>query len=163
MYTHHPIALLKTTTGLEFIIVPAPRFLGCTVDAAGKPTALKYPDHSYWSKTGYKTYPDLKGLNCEDVQRYKPDFILYRLGDGTLLQADKDAIESAGKGSNSATSDGRDCLTHLVKDLEIVSMPEVCEPELDFSVAPVAPVASVYRPQRRNIPRLPRAIQLVTL
>jgi hypothetical protein len=132
MYSNHPISFHKTITGLEFILVPAPRFRGCTVDTEGKPTALKYPDHRYYTEADWKPFYDLKGLNMEDVDRYKPSFILYRLGDGTLLRASQDAIEKAGAGSNSATSDGRGCLLHLVKDLEIALMPEVEEIEFDL-------------------------------
>lgn len=134
MYSNHPISHHRTPAGEKFIIVPAPRFLGCTVDAEGKLTALKYPDHHYLSETGYKLYTDLKGLNIEDVERYQPDFILYKLGDGTLLKANQEAIAKAGGATNSATSYGAKCLKHLIGDLEIAEMPEIEEyPIFDLS------------------------------
>lgn len=105
-------------------MVPAPRFLGCTIDPSGKPVALKYPDHRESSTTGLRLFYDLKGLNTEDLERYKPSFILYHLGDGTLLKAEQGAILKAGSDTNSAT-DGLTCLKHLISDLVIAEMPEV--------------------------------------
>lgn len=137
MYTHHPIQNHTTTTGLKFTLVPAPRFSGCTIDPSGKPIALIYPTGGDCPKTELpltRLYPDLKGLNTEDVERYKPSFILYRLNDGTLLKADSAAILKAGNDTNSASNIGLSCLMHLVKDLVIVEMPEVEEvPVYDFS------------------------------
>jgi hypothetical protein len=127
MYTHKQIEHHRTTTGLKFIIVPCPRFLGCTVGTDGTPVALMYPDHRCDSETGWKPFYDLKGLNLEDVKEYQPSFILYRLGDGTLLLASGGAIALAGTGTNSATSNGLGCLNHLVKDLSISLMPEIEE------------------------------------
>ena len=124
MYTYNPIQHHTTAlTGEKFILVPAPRFLGCTVDPSGKPLALKYPDHRESSTTGLRLLDDLKGLNTGDLERYKPSFILYRLGDGTLLKADKEAILNATSDTNSAT-DGLTCLKHLISDLVIAEMPE---------------------------------------
>ena len=125
MYTYKPIQHhTAALTGEKFILVPAPRFLGCTVDPSGKPLALKYPDHRESSTTGLRLLDDLKGLNTEDLERYKPSFILYRLHDGTLLKADKGAILKATSDTNSAT-DGLTCLKHLISDLVIAEMPEV--------------------------------------
>ena len=124
MYSHNPIQHFTTLDGEKFILVPAPRFLGCTVDPSGKPVALKYPDYRESSTTGIRLLDDLKGLNTEDVARYKPKFILYRLGDGTLLKADRGAILKAGSNTNSATN-GLTCLVHLVSDLVIAEMPKI--------------------------------------
>ena len=117
MYTYKPIQHhTAALTGEKFILVPAPRFLGCTIDPSGKPLALKYPDYREPVTTGWKPFYDLKGLNTEDLERYKPSFIYYRLADGTLLKATSD--------TNSAT-DGLTCLKHLVSDLVIAEMPEI--------------------------------------
>ena len=124
MYTYSPIQHFTTLDDLKFITVPAPRFLGCTIDPSGKPVTLKYPDYNQNSETGLRLFYDLKGLNTEDLERYKPSFILYCLGDGTLLKADQAAILKATSDTNSAT-DGLTCLKHLVSDLVIAEMPEV--------------------------------------
>jgi hypothetical protein len=122
MYSKYPIELRTTTTGLEFIICPAPRFSGCTVDAEGKLTALKYSRNQ---ETRWEPMYDLRGLNLEDVESWKPSFILYRLGDGTLLKANSDAIAKAGKDEHCASTKDLECLLHLIGDLDIVAMPEV--------------------------------------
>jgi hypothetical protein len=132
MYTRpeNRISIHTTTTGLVFIICPASRFSGCTVDAEGKPTALKYATGNYdydANEPTWKPMYDIRGLNMEDVESWKPDFILYRLGDGTLLKANLDAIAKAGKDENCASTKDLECLKHLIGDLEVVEMPEVEE------------------------------------
>lgn len=135
MRSYSPIEHHKTTTGEKFIIVPAPRFLGCTVDLDGKPVALKYPTHKWdCDEPSWKPFYDLKGLNMSDVESYRPAFILYRLGDGLLLRADQDAIKAAGKAENNACPDDQECLSHQVSDLIIATMPEIEAVEIwDFS------------------------------
>lgn len=126
MFSHNNISHHTTQDGETFIIVPAPRFDGCTIDSKGKPVAVKYPRYNCITQEDwYQLYPDLKGLNLEDVEKYKPAFIIYKLGDGTLLLADKAAISKAGEDYNSAAHNDLKCLLHLVKDLEVVEMPKV--------------------------------------
>jgi hypothetical protein len=130
MRTFYPISHHRTTTGQSFIICPCPRFIGVTVDPTGKPVALKYPDPTNYDweseeEEPWKPYKDLRGLNVADVERYKPDFILYRLGDQSYLKADQAAIKAAGRAENVACSYGQASLKHWVKDLTIAEMPEL--------------------------------------
>lgn len=157
MYTYSPIEHHYTTTGEFFIICPRPILVDCSVDAAGKPNGVRKVDHNHWSITGYKTFQTLYGLLKSDYRNLQPAFILYRLGDGTLLRAGQAAIEKSGNREHAATHDGQDSFEHLVSDLEIAQMPELGKPELDLLVAPVA------RLRRGDIQKLPRVMQLVTL
>jgi hypothetical protein len=132
MRSNHPIAHHRTATGQSFIICPAPRFIGVSVDHEGRPVALKYPDPGNYSwdneeEEPWKPYTDLRGLNVADVEKYAPVFILYRLGDGSYLKADQAAIKTAGRAENVACSYGQVSLKHWVKDLTISTLPEIEE------------------------------------
>jgi hypothetical protein len=121
MYTNpgKEIGVYHTVEGKKVVIVPAPRFLGLQLKD-GVPEAVKYPDHRYYTKSDYRLYYDLKGLNKEDFDHHNPDWVIYVLKDGTLLQADKDVFEQSKLGSNNACSDGRACYNHDVCKLKVI-------------------------------------------
>jgi hypothetical protein len=125
MHCHNPERTYRTTDGLRCTIVPSPRFLGVILDASGKPEAVKYPDYRESSKAGYRPISDLKGINREDFDRIKPDRVLYKLGDGTLLEADLKLFVSSEMGSHNATQKETACYNHPVNRLRVVEMPAV--------------------------------------
>jgi hypothetical protein len=116
-----------TTDGLKVCIVPRPVLLGIILSDDGKPSAVKYPDQSQWSQTGFKTYHTLKGINKEDYDRIQPDLVLYQLKDGTLLQADLAAFEGSKLVTHNASNVQTLCYSHPVNLLQVVEMPEFRE------------------------------------
>jgi hypothetical protein len=126
-----------TKTGLTLVIVPRPTLLGVILAPSGLPLAVKYPDHHYSSKTGYKTYLTLKGIDQIDFDRIKPDLVIYELQDGTRLQAGLELFDDSIMGSNNATSTAdveQFCFIHPVPKLRLVEMPELEElPMIDYS------------------------------
>jgi hypothetical protein len=126
MFCHKPQQTYITTNGLTLVKVPRPTLLGVTLDVAGIPKAVKYPNHHYLSD-GWTYYSTLKGINKADYDRIKPDMVLYELGDGTLLQADLELFENSEMASHNATQSETACFSHQVNQLKVVSMPEVEE------------------------------------
>jgi hypothetical protein len=126
MFAHNPERTYRTTDGLTLVIVPAPRFLGVILDADGVPTALKYPCYREGSK-GYRTFPDLKGINKVDFDRIKPDLVFYQLGDKTYLEAPISIFANSEMGSHNATQKETACYNHPVNQLRVVEMPAVKE------------------------------------
>ncbi len=134
MRCYNPERTHRTIDGLTLVIIPRPSLLGVILDAKGLPSAVKYPDHSYWSKDGFKYYSTLKGINKGDHDRIKPDMVIYQLADGTLLQADLALFENSEMGRHNATQDERFCFLHQVTQLRVVEMPELeVVPVYDFS------------------------------
>jgi hypothetical protein len=133
MYTHHPIRVHRTTSGLKIVVMPRPALAGFHL-VNGTLSSVKKP--SYWleSKTGYNYYSTLLGLNVEDFDRIQPDQVFYELGDGSYLMATAAACLKSSRTEHRATSTYKPCFEHQIADLVIAELPEVEEvPIFDFS------------------------------
>ncbi len=134
MFTDKPYHLYHSTLGLV-CVVPRPTLTGVAFSSNGEPYAVIYTS----PETGKDTkYPTLGGLNIEDYQEHKPVLIIYVLGDGTLLAADKAAIARSTESTNRSCSKETPCFSHWVNSLKVLDQ----QPEFDLNPPLGTPVFS---------------------
>lgn len=103
-----------STVGLV-CVVPRPTLVSLNTQD-GQPISVNYPTNSHFG-AAVKYFYDLKGIQLDDYKRIKPDLVIYRLADGTLLAAGKDVIE-ASQVSYTSGYHGQ-CYITKIKDLEV--------------------------------------------
>jgi hypothetical protein len=96
-------------------VVPRPS-LASYEAREGQPVAVSYPNT--YGKKGRK-YPDLKGILVSTYQEVKPELVVYELGDGSLLAATKEVLDSSMADCHYAYH-YRSCITTDVKKLQLL-------------------------------------------
>ncbi|WP_250122942.1 hypothetical protein [Chroococcidiopsis sp. CCMEE 29] len=87
----------------------------------GLPVAVSYPNT--YGKKG-RSYSDLKGILLSTYQEVKPDLVVYELGNGSLLAATKEVLDSSVADIHFAYR-YRGCITTDVSKLKILQeLPE---------------------------------------
>jgi hypothetical protein len=101
-------------------VVPRPS-LKCYEARECEPVSVSYPDT--YGRRGRK-YSDIKGILLSTYQEVKPDLVVYELGDGSLLAATKEVLDSSVADCHYAYH-YRSCITTDVKKLQILQeLPE---------------------------------------
>lgn len=113
MLCKNPQYLTQTASGKTALVVPRPSIKGLLLDKLGKPSAI---DLGSWQCPN-----TLFGITISDHIKYKRHYLLYELGDGTLLLADKEAISNAENIEHRAGYNPL-CLNHKLADLQIVTL-----------------------------------------
>jgi hypothetical protein len=114
MSTYYDIQSYDTTLG-KVCLVPRPQITGVELDDDDRPKRVQFHNPAYDYGRWFDT---LKGLTRSDYRRIKPDILIYKLGNGTLLYATADVCQRSGTDTHSTK--GGDCFEHRVSDLRVL-------------------------------------------
>lgn len=117
MHCNKPQYTTKTASGKTALVCPRPTIVGLVPDVHGKPTAIQL-------KNSHKCPNTLDGIKVADYSRIDAAYLLYELGDGTMLLASKEAIANAKQVEHRASPHPL-CFTHLVSALTFTSLAEL--------------------------------------